>query len=67
MSIQDFNNTAVVGKRLACRLGMWKRARKVKGRQGDVSVWGGNFVAKTSFKVRVYSSVLGKFVVDAEV
>ena len=60
-------SASVVGKRLAQKLGMWKRARKVKVRQGDGSFLGGNFVVHTRFKVMDVSSVLGKFTMDAEV
>ena len=58
---------SVVERRLACKLGIWKRARKVKVRQGDGNFLGGNFVVNTSFKVMDSSSVLGKFSMDAEV
>ena len=44
-------STSVVGKRLARKLGIWKRARKVKIRQGDGSFLGGKFVVNTLFKV----------------
>ena len=60
-------STSVVGKCLAHKLGIWKRARKVKVRQGDGSFFGGNFVVNTSFKVIDSVSVLGKFGMDAEV
>ena len=63
----------VVGKRLAKKLGVWKRARKVNVRQGDGSHLSvGNFIVNTSLKVFVLVSstsptVLGKFSLDAEV
>ena len=60
-------STSVVGKRLACKLGIWKRAKKVKVRQGDGSSLGGNFVVNTSFKIIDSFLVLGKFAMDAEV
>ena len=60
-------SASVVGKRLARKLGIWKRARKVKVRQGDESHLGGNFVVNTTFKVMDSSSVLDKFMMDAEV
>ena len=60
-------SASVVGQRLACKLGIWKRARKIKVRQGDRSSLGGNFVVNTSFKVMDSSSVLGKFAMYAEV
>ena len=60
-------SASVVGKRLACKLGIWKRARKVKVKQGDGSSLGGNFVVNTTFKVMDSSSILGKFAMDAEV
>ena len=58
---------SLVGKRLGRKLGIWKRARKVKVRQGDRSSLGGNFVVNTMFKVMDLSLVLGKFAMDAEV
>ena len=60
-------SASVVRKRLARKLGIWKRARKVKVRQGDGSFLGGNFVVNTTFKVMDSSLVLGKFAMDAEV
>ena len=60
-------SASVVGKRLAHKLGIWKRARKVKVRKGEGSSLGGNFVVNTRFKVIDLSSVLGKFAMDAEV
>ena len=60
-------STSVVGKRLACKLGIWKRARKVKVRQEDGNIVEGNFVVNTSCKVMDSCLVLGKFVMDAEV
>ena len=60
-------SASVVGKRLARKLGIWKRARKVKVRQGDGSSLGRNFVVNTMFKIMNLSSVLGKFAMDAEV
>ena len=60
-------SASVVGKSLARKLGIWKRARKVKVRQGDGSSLGGNFVVNTTFKVMDSSSTLDKFTIDAEV
>ena len=60
-------SASVVGKSLARKLGIWKRGRKVKVRQGDGSSLGGNFVVNTTFKVMDLSSVLGKFAMDTEV
>ena len=60
-------SASVVGRRLARKLGIWKRARKVKVRQGDGSSLGGNFIVNTTFKVMDLSLVLCKFVMDAEV
>ena len=60
-------SASVVGKRLARKLGIWKRARKVKIKQGDGSSLGGDFVVNTTFKVMDSSSILGKFAVDAKV
>ena len=60
-------SASVVGKHLAYTLEIWKRARKVKARQGDGSWLEGNFVVNTTFKAMDSSSVLGKFAMDAEV
>ena len=60
-------SASVVGKRLACTLGIWKRAKKVKVRQEDGSSSRGNFVVNRTFKVMYSSSILGKFAMDAEV
>ena len=60
-------SASVEEKRLARKLGIWKRARKVKVRQEDGSFLGGNFVVNTRFKVIDLSSVLSKFAIDAEV
>jgi len=57
----------VIGMRLARKLGIWKRARKVKVRKGDGSSLDGKFVANASFKAYDSSSVLCKFPLDAEV
>ena len=64
----------VVGKRLAKKLGVWKRARKVNVRQGDGShLFEGNFIVNTSFEVfdlvssTTSPTLLGKFSLDAEV
>ena len=58
---------SAVGRHQARKLGIWKRTRKVKVRQGDGSFLGGNFVVNASFKVMDLSSVLGKFAMDPEV
>ena len=60
-------SASVVGKRLARKLEIWKRARKVKVRQGDGSFLAGKCVVNTKFKVMDLSSVLGKFAMDEEV
>ena len=60
-------SASVVGKCLACKLGMWKRARKVKVRQGDGSYLVGNFVANTLFKVMYSLLVLGQCTMDVQV
>ena len=64
----------VVGKRLAKKLVVWKRARKVNVRQGDGShSSGGIFIVNTSFKgfdlvsSTTSPTVLCKFSLDAEV
>ena len=60
-------SASVVGKRLARKLGIWNRAKKVQVRQGDGSSLVANFVANTTFKVMDSSSILDKFAMDAEV
>ena len=60
-------SASVVGKPLACKLGIWKRAWKVKIRHGDGSSLVGNFVVNTTFKEMNLCSVLGKFAMGAEV
>ena len=60
-------SASVVGKRLARKLGIWKRAKKIKVRQGDGSSLGGNVIVNIIFKVMHSSSILGKFAMDAEV
>ena len=60
-------SASVMGKHLAPKFGIWKRASKVKVRQKDGSSLKGNLVVNTIFKVMDSSSVLGKFVMDAEV
>ena len=64
----------MVGKRLATKLGVWRRARKVHVSQPEGSHLSvGNFIVNTSFKVFVLVSsptsptVLCKFSLDAEV
>ena len=57
----------VVGERLGIKLGIWKRARKIKVRQGDGSCLNGKFVVNTSFKVQDTSLGWVKFKMDAEV
>ena len=59
-------SASVVGKHLTHKLGIWKRERKVKIRQGDGISLGGNIVVHMSFKVMDSSSVLCKFARDAE-
>ena len=60
-------SASVVGKRLAHKLRIWKRVRKVKVRQGDGSYLGGNIVVNTTFKVMDSFLVLSKFAMDGEV
>ena len=59
----------VFGTRLACRMGIWKSARKISVKQGGGSfLRGGNFIVNSSFKVLDSSHpLLGKFSLDAEV
>jgi len=58
----------VIGERIAKKLGCWKRASKVKVRQGDGSTLaGGKYVVNTTFKIFSEGSLLGRFTLDAEV
>ena len=41
----------IVGKRLACKLGVWKRARKVKVKQGDGTLLNGNRLSMLRLKL----------------
>ena len=67
-AIVDYGASApVIGMHLARKLGIWKRARKVKVKQGDGSSLDGKFVANASFKAYDSSSVLCRFLLDAEV
>ena len=59
-------SASVVGKRLAHKLGIWKRARKSKVRQEDRSILGRNFIVNTSIEVMDSSSVLDKFAMNAK-
>ena len=48
--IDSAASAPVVGKRLACKMGVWKRARKVNVKQGDGSTLsGGNYVVDSLF------------------
>ena len=60
-------SASVVGKSLAPKLGIRKRVRKIKVRQGDGSFLKANFVVNTLLKVMNSSSLLGKFAINAEV
>jgi len=58
----------VIGSRIAAKLGVLKRARKVKIRQGDGShLSGGKYIVNTSFSGFAGGDFLGKFPLDAEV
>ena len=57
----------VIGRCLAVKLGVWKRARKVKMKQGDRSSLVGKYIVNTSFEVYDSTSGLVKFAMDAEV
>jgi len=61
-------SATVIGERIAKKLGCWKRARKVKVRQGDGSTLaGGKYVVNTMFKVFSEGSLLSRFTLAAEV
>jgi len=61
-------SAAVIGERIAKKLGCWKRARKVKVRQGDGSTLAGEkYVVNATFKVFCEGSLLGWFTLDSEV
>jgi len=58
----------LIGERIAKKLGCWKRARKVRVRQGDGSTLArGKYVVHTVFKIFSEGSLLGRFTLDAEV
>ena len=66
--IDSAASAPVVGKRLAIKIGIWKRARKVNVKQGDGSTLsGGNYVVNSSFRVYSKNCLLGKFSLDTEV
>ena len=55
-----------VGKCLTCKLGIWKRSRKVMVQQGYGSCMRGKFIVNTSFKTMDFSAVLSEFAIDIE-
>jgi len=66
--IDSTASTPMVGKRLAIKMGIWKRARKVNLKQGDGSILSeGNYVVNSAFRVYCKGSLLGKFSLDMEV
>ena len=60
-------SASVVGKCLACKLGIWKIVRKVEVRQRNGSYLEGNFVLDTLCKLMNFSLVVSKFAMDVEV
>ena len=52
---------------LARKLGIWKRERKGKVREGHGSSWSGNLGVNTMFKVMDSFLVLHKFTINADV
>ena len=60
-------STSAVGERLEIKLGIWKRARKIKVKQGDRSCLNGKFVVNTSFNMQDTSVGWVKFMMDAKV
>jgi len=66
--IDSAASAPVVGKRLAIKMGICKRARKVNMKQGDGSTLSGeNYVVNSSFRIYSKGSLLGKFSLDVEV
>ena len=66
-AIVDTGASASLGeKHLACKLGIWKRVRKVKVRQGDASFLVGDFVLNTSFMIMYCCLVLCKCTTDTD-
>jgi len=58
----------VVGERLAKKMGVLKRARKVNVKQGDgTNLSGGKFVVNTMIQIFQDKAFIGKFSLDAEV
>lgn len=60
-------SVSVVGKYLAHKLGIWKRARKVNVGQVDRSFLQGKFVVNKSYLVMDSSIVLGNCAMDVKV
>ena len=57
-----------IGSRIAAMLGVLKKARKVKVRQGDGShLFGGKYVVNILFSVFSGGNFLGTFTLDPEV
>ena len=58
----------VIGERIGKKLGCWKRARKVRVRQGDGSTLArGKYMVNAVFKLFSEGSLLGRFILDTEV
>jgi len=58
----------VVGERLAKKMGVWRRARKVSVKQGNgTNLSGGNFVVNTMIQIFQDKAFVSKFSLDAEV
>ena len=59
----------VIGPKIAKRLGVWKRAKKINIQQGDgMTIKGGKYVANTHIWIKTReASELRKFALDAEV
>ena len=60
-------SSAVVGNYLICKVGIWKRAKKVKVKQVYGSFMVGNIVVNMSLKVMHFLLVLFKFAIETKV
>ena len=62
--VDTLASASVVGKHLARKLGIWKRASKVQVRQREGSILVGNIIVNTTFKV-MESSVRGELAIGS--
>jgi len=65
--VDSGTSSPIVLNGLAYKLGICNSGRKIKVRQGDGRSLAGNFVGNTGFRILDSSSVVGKFLIDAEI